>query len=221
MRIHDSAPEIGNTSVISSSQTFCRRNTACTFLAAILFLLESGRGAMAFSIASVRVNPSGPITSSEEVSLTVSILTPLGAAFLRQTNEVVINRDEVVVVMHPGCGNLTEIATLTTNVALGRLRPGSYRYVVVLVPPFSVDWGSLFSAGAFNVMPQLRIGMNSEGIFLMWPSSAESFVIQYADQPGDAAEWKDLSYERDYIGEFFFVRVSRSENQKSYRLIQR
>jgi hypothetical protein len=216
--MHVSVPVIWKSRVIRQSLAFCWSKSACTLVATLLLLLGSKQGALGFSINSVDVNPAGSISCSDEVSLTVTILTPAVPPFLLGTNEVVINRNEVVVVMHPGCGNEDTIGTLKTNVPLGKLRAGSYHYVVVLAPPFSVDWGTLFTTGTFNVMPQLQVGMSPEGLYLSWPSSAEGFVIQYADQLGDATEWKDLSYELVVPG---LARVSASGNQKFFRLLQR
>ncbi len=114
------------------------------------------------------------------------------------------------------------IGTLTTNVSLGKLPVGNYRFVVVLVPPFpTAGWGSKFVEGTFSVIPQLGISSNSGGMFLEWPSSSESYVIEYADTWSPSPEWKDLVYDRESWGERFLVRLEPTESRRLFRLIQR
>jgi hypothetical protein len=192
-------------------------------LAFVSVLLQFAYAALAFSIESVVVQPKAPITSFDDVFLTVTILTPQSAAFLAKTNDVVIDRDEVAIVLHPDCGLLTTVGGLTESVPLGRLRVGTYRYTIVLAPvPPGAEWGTKLAQGTFTVLPRLRIEMNSlAGLFATWPSSADAFVLQYAESLSPTAVWRDLVYQREDIGDFFLVRLEKPNTTRFYRLVQR
>lgn len=188
----------------------------------VAIALAFGFRTEAYSIEAVVISPTNAIISTDEVVMEVKISTPEVGTGLSQPPVVVIDRDEVVVVLHPASGSLPMIGTLTTNVPLGKLPVGNYRFVVVLVPPFpTAAWGTKFVEGSFSVIPQLEIVSNSGGMFLEWPSSGESYVIEYADTWSPSPEWKDLVYDRESWGERFLVRLEPTESHRLFRLIQR
>lgn len=196
---------------------------ATVLLFALLLTLGLLPHARAYSIVSVEVVPEFPEGQLDEVFLKVKIETPGWGAFLARTNDVIVDRDEVLVIMHPDSSPLGALGVLTTNVPLGKLRVGTYRYVVALVPPSpGADWGTKFVAGTFTVVPRLEIYFNpGSGMVLLWPSSAETFVVQYADSLSGRTVWQDLAYERGSNGPFFVVDLEPPKGHRLFRLIER
>jgi hypothetical protein len=183
--------------------------------------LQDGQMASAYSITSVQIEPEAPLKASDDVFLKVELATPGSPALLYKATDVIIDRDEVVVIFYPDSGPLDAIGHLTANVPLNRLRVGEYRYVIVLNPaPPGADWGRKFLTGTITLLPELELHMGPAGLFLRWSVAADHFVVEYADFTTPPITWKRLSYERERVGSLFRVRIEPSEQARFYRLAE-
>src|SRR3989442_917694 len=85
---------------------------SATLTAIGLFCVPS----LAQRIISVEIQPVAPITSSNAVSFTIFVETPQSAAQVYRPTEVVVGRNQILVVLYPTWGDLDALDDLTEMV---------------------------------------------------------------------------------------------------------
>jgi hypothetical protein len=174
-----------------------RRHSAAAIAAALLTIVLFGAPCLSQEIISVEIEPVGPISSSNAVSFKIVLATSQFPAQLYRPTEVVVGRNQLLIVLYPTWGDGFSFDSLTEVVPVGPLPAGTYQYVIALVAKkeLQLRYNQLFVTGSFAVIPQLESALTANGqIWLRWEAS-EDFVLQTREELAAAAEWKDVPYE--------------------------
>jgi len=172
-------------------------------------------------IISVEISPPVPITSSNEVSANVTILTYSAMAQWYRPPEVAVSRHELVIGLYPTWGMLAMIDVLSDRIPIGRLPAGLYRYTVAAFPEMPGFGEPLCVTGSFAVVPWLHVSVNLDRqIFLRWDAS-DDFVLQARDSLAATERWEAVPVEPESQGPYLGVQLENPGRAKFFRLVSR